>query len=421
MMSKFFFSIFVTLLLVSAYEPSQSQTAGADEYKLSFGGFVKTDAFYDSRLVQSLREGHITLWPEPEKLDANGKDINDVDNINLLSIQTRLFAKATGPGLFGGRTTGYVETEFLGSTNDGINSLRLRHAYVDLDFGNFQIKAGQFWHPLFPVDNVPDVISFNTGIPFIPFNRSPQIKLTQKFDNFRAFLAASVQRDFTSNGPDGYSSKYQKNSVMPELTAGFNYLSPNIAFGIGGSIKTLRPYNALKVNSKDYVNEDKITTYAASANFKAKIDNFYFKMQGTYGQNLADLMMIGGYGVEYLDSSKVDYAPISSFSTWTELMYKKNWEFGVLFGYSKNLGADTDYNNGKSLTTIYGRGLDIDALFKVFPRIAYNFNKTKIAAEIEYTSANFGKTNLTDKAKVEDSKAINNLRVLLGFYVFFNN
>jgi len=38
-------------------------------YGISFSGFVKTDMFYDSLIVFSLREGHFTLYPAEEKIE----------------------------------------------------------------------------------------------------------------------------------------------------------------------------------------------------------------------------------------------------------------------------------------------------------------------------------------------------------------
>ncbi len=239
--SKLFFSLFIFTLIANKL------FAQADAFSIKFVGFIKTDAFYQTRQMVSLREDHITLWPSNKSLDKNGEDLNEVKNFHILSIQTRLGAKIDGPGIFGGKTSGYVETEFLGTTEADINSLRLRHAYVDFIFDNTTIRAGQFWHPIFSTDNFPDVLNFNTGIPFIPFNRSPQIKITQKFDKFSIFAGINTQRDFTIDGPDGYSPKYVRNSIIPEASFGVNYSSPTFVFNAAASAKTFQPYTAFTI------------------------------------------------------------------------------------------------------------------------------------------------------------------------------
>lgn len=405
-------SILLAVLLAVLPKESFSQ---ADAFKVNFGGFVKTDAYYDTRQVISLREGHIHLWPANEELDANGEDIKEGGNFHILSIQSRVFTKAEGPGIFGGKTTGYIEAEYLGSTDATINSLRLRHAYVDLDFDHLQIKAGQFWHPLFSTINVPDVISFNTGIPFIPFNRSPQIKFTGKFGNFKPYIAFVGQRDFSSDGPSGGSNSYIRNAGIPEIAAGMDFTSSMVSFGLGLSTKALQPYSVLTIDNEKFKNDDQIRTFNATGSIRVKSDKFHIKTQATYAQNASELLMIGGYATHIDEATKsVEFTPISSFSGWLELMWKDKWEFGTLFGMTQNLGASDDVKGA-----VYGRGLDIDNVMKVYPRIAYNFNKTKIGIEGEWTKAAYGKKISTTNKEVENTKDITNMRVLLAFYVFF--
>lgn len=407
------------LLSISAFVfASVGLFAQADAFTVKFGGFVKTDAFYDTRQMQSIREGHVSTFPAPVVLDSSSspEDINDRGNFNILSVQTRITTKVEGPGLFGGKTSGYVEAEYLGSTDATINSLRLRHAIVDLDFDNFQIRAGQYWHPLFATDNFPEVISFNTGIPFIPFNRSPQIKVTGKFGNFKPYLALLSQRDFASEGPKGASPLYLRNSGIPEIALGFGYSSPELSFGLGGATKSILPNPELVLGSDSFKNDDQLRTYTGSAYFRTKMDKFHIKLQGNYAQNNSEFLMIGGYAVKSQDNvnSKYEYTPITSVSGWLELMYKDEWEFASVFGLAQNLGAADKFTGAA-----YGRGLDIDKIIKVYPRIAYNFNKTKIGIEAEYSSAFYGTKISKDNQKVENAEAVNNLRILLAFYVFF--
>lgn len=408
--SKLFFSLFILTLIAN------NLFAQSDAFSIKFVGFIKTDAFYQTRQMVSIREDHITLWPSKKNLDKNGEDLNEVNNFHILSIQTRLGAKIDGPGIFGGKTSGYVETEFLGTTDADINSLRLRHAYIDFIFDNTTIRAGQFWHPIFSVDNFPDVLNFNTGIPFIPFNRSPQIKITQKFDNFSFFAGINTQRDFTIDGPDGYSTKYVRNSGIPEASFGINYSSPSFVFNAAASAKTFQPFTVFTIGADKYKNEDKFTTLMATANLKFKFDKFQIKTQANYFQNAPDFLTVGGYAIKSIDSTnhKFEFTPISSISGWLELMYKDEWEFGIVGGYLQNLGAADDIKGA-----VYGRGLDIEKIIKVFPRIAYNYNKSKIGFETEWSSAYYGKKISPANKKVEDAKSVDALRFLLVFYLFF--
>jgi hypothetical protein len=181
--------------------------AQENEPTIKFSGFVKTDVIYDNRQNENLREGHFLLYPLNEALDKNGADTNANGSFNMLSIQTRLQVLATGPEVMGAKSSGYFEAEFFGSTDANINSFRLRHAWIKLDWENTSILAGQYWHPMFITDCFPGTVSFNTGAPFQPFSRNPQIRLTQKIGAISLSGTANTQRDFQSPGPEGYQTK----------------------------------------------------------------------------------------------------------------------------------------------------------------------------------------------------------------------
>ena len=101
-LSSFTFALLVlcTSILVNGQDKKEEPKFG-----ITFSGFVKTDFFYDSRQVVTIREGHFLLYPENQKLDLNGKDINAKDHFGILSIQSRLTGKVTGPDLLKAKTS----------------------------------------------------------------------------------------------------------------------------------------------------------------------------------------------------------------------------------------------------------------------------------------------------------------------------
>ncbi|NQV02830.1 MAG: hypothetical protein HQ542_09300, partial [Bacteroidia bacterium] len=209
-------------------------------FGIKFSGFVKTDIFFDSRQVVTAREGHFLLYPENEKLDADGNDINAKWNYNILSIQTRLAGSIWGPDLLGAKSSAFIEGAFFGNINPAINTFRLRHAFIKLNWKTTELLTGQTWHPMFSTDCFPGTISFNTGAPFVVFSRNPQIRITQKLGKFKLTLAALSQVDFVSTGPDGPSTKYLRNSVLPELDFQLQFKTANketgTSFVIGAGI-----------------------------------------------------------------------------------------------------------------------------------------------------------------------------------------
>ena len=154
--------------------------AAQDEgnFGIKFSGFVKNDFFFDTRQTVAAREGHFLLWPAAVTLDETGVDINAQSNFNILAVQSRLKGAITGPDAFGAKTSGVIEADFFAQANDNINLLRLRHAFVKLNWEHMELLAGQYWNPLFVTDCFPGTVSFNTGTPPQSFSRNPQVRAT---------------------------------------------------------------------------------------------------------------------------------------------------------------------------------------------------------------------------------------------------
>ncbi|MBM4171490.1 MAG: hypothetical protein FJ214_06445 [Ignavibacteria bacterium] len=406
-MKKFFVIFFIVIISTSL---SQNEK---NNFGVSFSGFVKTDIIYDSRQTASFREGHFLLYPTNENLDINGKDINANSNFNILSIQTRLNGKITGPDAFGGATSGAIEGEFFGTSDGDVNGFRLRHAYVKLDWENTSILIGQTWHPMFVVEMFPGVVSFNTGAPFQPFSRNPQIRFSYSSQGFKFIFAALSQRDFTSSGPDGFSSSYLRNAILPNLHAQVQYSNNGNLFGIGVDYKKLIPRLS---TTKKIVTDNSISSFSAIGYTKLNIDPVVIKAEAVIGNNLADHLMLGGYAVKSINTAtgSEEYSSIESYSMWGEISTGKEIEYALFAGFSNNLGA-----NDNLVGSYYGRGLNIENLFRISPRIQWNSGKTRIATELEYTSAFYGTPNNLNKGKVENSKSISNLRLLMAVFYFF--
>ncbi|WP_054714553.1 hypothetical protein [Marinifilum fragile] len=151
--------------------------------------------------------------------------------------------------------------------------------------------------------------------------------------------------------------------------------------------------------------------------FKLNFNPVTFKAQTTYGTNLTDVLMLGGYAVKDMNpvTNEASYTGIKVMGSWAELSYKKNdWEYAFLAGYSKNYGAEDDI---ASTDLVYARSKDIGELYRLAPRVCKKYKNLKFEFEAEYTAAAYGK--LAEKAKVEDTKWIGGTRYSLGVYYFF--
>ncbi|MDO9339234.1 MAG: hypothetical protein Q7T72_01740 [Bacteroidales bacterium] len=406
-----------------------------EEKKLGveLNGSVRTDIFFDSRQTEDLREGHFLLYPKSKLLDNNGKDINASPKFNLMSIDTRLTALIKGPDAFGAKTSGLIEGEFYGNINSDINGFRLRHAMVKLTWETSELMVGQFWHPMFITSSFPGTVSFNTGAPFQPFARNPQIRLTKKLGNINLIGTLLEQIDFTSTGPSGASPKYLINSALPELNFRIEYKSDDFLFGGGCNYKSIMPrlyvetVNSTtnsKVKTNERVSGVSVFTYA-----QLTLEPVTISTYGYRGQMMYSMTNLGGYAekefvYENAKLTNITYTPINTMSLWTDVHTNgKTLQFGFFGGYTKNHGAsDSISTAGK----VYARGDDIDYIYRISPRVIYNSGKFRVAPEIEYTVAAFATTNeqtgllnVNNKRAVTRSKETGNFRFLIGVYYFF--
>jgi len=386
--------------------------------KLNLSGFVKNDFFWDSRQTINAREGHFLLFPSPVNEDLDGNDINAVPNMNFLAIQSRVSLGITGPDVLNAKVSAKIEGDFFGQANDNINLLRLRHAYVQMKWENTELLFGQYWIPTFVTGCFPGTVSFNTGVPFQPFGRNPQIRFTQKLGPVKFLAVAHMQRDYTSRGPAGVNGTYLRNSSMPELSAQF-HLGDGKKFlaGLGGGFKQIVPQTT---TSLGYVTNETLASLSGIAFLKVKTSPVTFKLEGIYGQNLPDVLSIGGFAItEEIDAARgiVGYSPFTIMSGWADIHTNgEKFQFGIFGGYSQNLGTGEEILDPAG--GIYGLANNIQSIYRVSPRIIYNLKPVRFAFETEYTVAQFGSSYDSNGVPTDLTEA-NNLRLLFAVYYFF--
>jgi hypothetical protein len=407
---KLLFTVYI-LCFINISISAQGKSEPSNTFGINFKGFVKTDVFYDTRQNVTIREGHFLLYPQPELLDTNGADINGSPNLNMLSIQTRLTGLITAPDFLGAKTSGMVEGAFFGHSDGDINGFRLRHAFLKLDWEKTSLLVGQFWHPIFTAEVFPEVVSFNTGVPFEPFSRNPQIRIIQKFNLIELSFTAASQRDFPSTGPSGTSSVYLRNSGIPILNFNFKYKSGNNVAGVGVNFLSLQPR---LVTEKKYKTNQKINSLSFVGFGKFVFDPLTIKLHGIYGENLTDLTLLGGYAVKnkIAATGEEEYTNLKTISLWSEIIYGKELAVALFAGYTENLGAPDDI-----VGAYYSRGNNIKSVLRVSPRVQYKVGNVQFAAEVEYTSAAYGTPDI--KGKVINTKNVQNIRTLISSYLFF--
>ena len=407
--------MFFTVFTAKAQEEPEEDTPlkKQEEPPVTFriSGFVKSDYWFDSRSVVSAREGLFLLYPEREVLDPNFDDLNGSPSFNFSAITSRIRGTITGPEAFKARTSGIIEADFSGVSNVDINGFRLRHAVMKLQWPSMELMLGQWWHPLFGEEVIPNVISLNTGAPFQPFIRNPQLTMSFMTGDVQTIVSAIAQRDYSNDGPQGVSPQYIRNSLMPNLHLQIIYKEQLNTMGFAFDYKRLQPRT---ITDQFYKTSESFWTYAVMGFLRHQSRGWDIKAKGIFGQNLSEHLMMGGYAESSIDpvTGEVTYTPLGNLMTWANIVYGENRQVGLFFGYSKNYGAlDPIVGN------YYGRGHDIDYLYRIAPSFSIISGKVQFSSEIEYTVAAYGTPD--NMGIVRNAQPVGNLRVLLtGLYFF---
>lgn len=409
---------FILFSFLSSFSNPTDSTR-VENIKIEFSGFFRADYWYDSRQIVDAVDGMLMLYPKNPDFDANGRDINAAPNVNLLAMGTRLRAGIKMPDLFNAKPLVMIEGDFTGMGNSV--SIRLRHAYTKLQWENSSLLIGLTWHPMFIIDVFPNVASLNTGAPFQSFNRSPQITFQQKLnEGITLSLSAIHQSDSKSMGPNPSpnesSSQYLRNGLAPNLNANLQLVSGSFTVGGSFDFKSLRPrlYTTSLVNDTlRYVSSSRINSYSGMLYLKYRTSRLVIKAKGILGQNLTEHLLLGGYAVSRLDSltGKETYTPTNNLFLFGNITYGKVYQIGLFVGFAKNLGATKDFIS--STDRMYGRGMNIDFMYRISPNISYIKERFQISAELEYTAAAFGGIDNLNKGKIINSKISGNYRLLM--------
>lgn len=397
----------ILLLLLSLPLFLCAQEEEKEKPKVKLHGFVKADYIFDSRQNVEGREGFYISYPKPIVLDANGVDINDHPSSNQYGMTTRLGVTADGVSVFNAKVMAFIEGDFTGPSNAHNNTLRLRHAYIKMDWTSTSLLMGQYWHPNDVPEMIPKILSLNTGAPMHAFSRGPQIRLSQKTGPLKWIAVAYAQRDFTSTGPEGVSSKYLRDGLIPDLSLQAHYSHNSIFAGAGINYKRLH-FRSFTLDNQ--LMTDDVPALSALAFIKIKHKRWDIRLQGVWGENLYDHLMLGGTAITFADSShaQIEYTNISTLSAWSSIYYHFNsLKIGVFGGYAKNQGSKSEI-----IGPVYARGADIDYVYRISPQWYYQIKNLIIANEWEYTVAAYGSPD--SFGKVQDTYEVGNLRFTLS-------
>lgn len=406
------FNAVAPLLLAAILLPAFTPRVAAQSIDLS--GYVKAEAAYDTRQVLQVREGQLHLYPLPDAPDA------EADNLLLNAFQSRLAVTGSGTEALGAALTGVVEADFFGVSNADVNGLRLRHAFVKLDWGRHEVLAGQYWSPFFSPSVLPGVQSGSAGAPFQPFARLTQLRYTWKPGALNVLAALSQQRDaFSSIG--GAKSQQQAGRPGLHLHAEYGAQAGHLV-GIGLYAKQLRPART----------GARLTTWAAQGYARLSTGAMRVRAKATYGSDLTDHLMTGGF-VQTLEGR---YEGLRAASAWVDVETEGPSAFrtGIFAGYATNRGAGRSLASeglaktaaaitlgAVGLRSEHTRAFNIDHVWRLAPRVVYATGQLVLSAELEVTSALYaGSSDERLRPRSADGdEPVTNVRTLLSAFYFF--
>ena len=358
------------------------------QFSLDWHGFVNPHYYADRRSVVGGREDMMLFYPKPIVRDSLGRDINDGWQANMLAITARLGLTINGPDMLGAKTSAYIEGDFTGSTNATINDLRLRHAYIDLNWEHHRLLAGQYWYAMVIHEIMPMTNPLNMGSPFHCYARQPQVRYEYHNGSLEAVAVAQWQLDNKSQGllngaptDAAGNTAFSRHSLIPEFNLQLRLNTGDFFYGAAINLKTIQPqvqtnYTAVRPSTDLY------SSFSWSLFGKAKLGPITIKAQTLLNNSLYEGCSLGGY-LMLADSTFKDW----HFNTvWLDIERNTgHWRPGLFVGFAKNL----DYGN-TDFVHCFGRGHDLEYLWRIQPRLTYTTLKgLSFTGEAEYTRAGY--------------------------------
>ena len=294
--------------------------------------------------------------------------------------------------------------------------LRIRQAYVNLDWGKSAVLVGQTWHPLFG-DVSPQMLNLSTGAPFQPFNRSPQIRYRYTSGKGLQLTGAVLwQLQYLSAGPNGKSEEYIKNSCIPEVYVSADYKVDGLIAGVGMEVLSLKPRQQTTVDDRVYKVNERVTSLSFEAYAKYMTQDWVIAGKTLLASNLTQACMLGGYAVTSVDprTGEQEYTPYRHSMTWLNIVYGKKWKPGIFVGYAKNLGTSDELVSEK----LYGTGTNLDKLVTAGAELTYNVPHWKFGVEYTLSSAWYGKLDKSDGKIIDTHSVSNNRIVAVAMFMF---
>ncbi|MBO4263422.1 MAG: hypothetical protein J5871_01930 [Bacteroidales bacterium] len=387
--------VFLSLLLLGAPVLSAQESALAHELKMHFKpyGFVRTYFAFDTHESSAGTEDLYFYMPKDRKM-VDGVDVNETPTFRFAALTSRLGLDVLDYEFAGYRIGAKMEADFYAGVTGvtGTAQLRLRQAYVTLAKGSRNWKIGQAWHPM--AIDLPDIFSLESGAPFGPFSRTPQVTFDWNIaGGFGLTTSLLWQMQYVSPGPEGNSANYIKYGCTPEGYFGLFFKSKPAVVKVGADVLSIKPrtYVTMPLSGSLKKVSDRITTFNLFEYGQFKAGDVTLKEKVTYANDGSHMNLLGGYGEVSIDQDlNTTYTATRTLSGWATAQWKhKDCPVvpSVLLGYIKNFGTPEELAGdfwGKNSVNA------VNQMFRVQPEVLYNLGKLSFGLEYMVTAVEYG-------------------------------
>jgi hypothetical protein len=409
-MRKSLFLITLAALLTGSAAFAQEEVPA--QYKLY--GFIRNYMVFDTHEVSAGTQDLYFYMPKDRNLDDEGTDLAEIPSFRMLALTTRLGLNVSGYRIGDLKVSGAVEGDFY-CMNGSVAAFRLRQAYMgllwdNLVLGDLLVNVGQTWHPL--AADLPHVTNLETGAPFNPFNRSPQIMAHWTVGKFTWTGGILYPMQYLPTGPNGKSGDYNKYGLIPEVYLGVSLKSGGFLGRVGVDFFSIKPrWNAPIITTADVVDGQRVLVYDTSVTKQNQSRLFAYSpfvfLQYTHGsfqvkaksilaQAGEHLNLLSGYGATFdWNREELTYTPMQDWASYISFQVGKKWQFLAMAGYMQRLGTtksifgyDDYFVNSLWLNT--SADTRIQRAVRITPTIALNVGKLTFSLEYNGTAAFFG-------------------------------
>lgn len=401
------------LLLLALSLTCSAAFAEGDETPAKFKlyGFIRNYTVLDTREVNGGTHDLYFYMPKDRSLNAAGEDLNAGLNWKSIALTTRVGLDVSGYQIGAMKIGGKVEADFYSLNGTGtastIAQFRLRQAFMGLSWSlsegsSFLLNIGQTWHPMGA--DLPHCTNLESGAPFNPFNRSPQIMAHYTVGGFTLtggllYLSQYLPMDAQANAKSVAPYKYG----FPEVFLGVAYKTGPVLMKAGVDVINTKPFRTVSVldesgniakgeNGKPQTSKVSgiLTGISPYVFFQYTKGLFQLRAKSILAQSGEHLNILSGYGISAISGTTYSYTPMQDWASFLSFQYGKKFQVMAMAGYMKQLGTTEDLLDPKQIWINTAADTKIQQAFRVTPTLAWNIGKFTISLEYDLTYAQFG-------------------------------